>query len=97
MAQEVKTRFKETPKSTKELPNAIEQASRQQAKKSALLVAHSPDRSFDGASKTLSDFESLSRKSSKEQLEPPGVQTLPSQAGRIRRRQSIRIGGGSTA
>ncbi len=70
MGQEVKSKFKETVKSTKELLIAIEAATRQQVKIGAPKLANGLDKSLEQGSKALSDFiGSLDKKTSKEQLE----------------------------
>jgi hypothetical protein len=70
MSSEVKTKFKETLKSTKGLLNAVKNATHEQLQRRAPNVVHSLDRTFDEASKTLSEFvDSLDKRTAKEQLE----------------------------
>ena len=69
-AEEVKLRLKETVRSVRELIIALRKVTHDQLARTAPKVAHTLDKSFDRASKGLSDTLTLiSKKTSREQLE----------------------------
>jgi len=69
-SQEVKTKAKETLRSVKELLKAVTESVDAELKKNAPKVASTLDRSFETASKSLTDtLGVIDKKTGKEQLE----------------------------
>ncbi len=68
--QDVRIKLRETVRSVKELLTALKKATHEQLSRTAPKVTHTLDKSFDRASKGLSDTLGLiSKKASREQLE----------------------------
>lgn len=69
-AQEVKLKLKETIRSARELLLTLKKATHEQLRRTAPKVTHTLDKSFDRASKGLSDtLKLISKKTTREQLE----------------------------
>ena len=69
-SQELKLKLKETFKSVRELLIALRKATHEQLTRTAPRVARTLDKSFDRASRSLSDtLKLISKKTNREQLE----------------------------